>query len=193
MDIKEFFKIYESALDAKFCSKVIERFEQSDEVAEGRVGDGSYLGTIDRSKKNTFDLVLNQGGAWDDVMAVLNQSLGEYLDRYIANWRPAFTVSLRAEPIKIQKYPPGGHFSWHSDNMGGSVTRVLTIIWYLNTVTEGGETEYIWQDTKIKPKVGDLLICPVGWPFFHCGRPPINQYKYIAITQIHQMVNPSKT
>ena len=63
---------------------------------------------------------------------------------------------------------------------------MLTAIWYLNTVDEGGETEYKWQSEAIQPVEGRLLLCPVGWPFIHRGKPPLSGPKYILITQLHQ-------
>lgn len=188
MNMKDFFKVYDAVLDKDYCEEIINQFDNSPLKEAGRVGNGTEEGVVDTTRKNTQELVLSMGGEWEEVLLGLSNSIGRYLPKYIENWKAAFTVPLRPEPIRIQKYPPGGHFSWHSDNMGGSITRVLTIIWYLNDVTEGGETEYIWQDMKIKPKAGSMLICPVGWPFFHCGRPPVNDNKYIAITQLHQVL-----
>jgi hypothetical protein len=55
--------------------------------------------------------------------------------------------------------------------------RLLTFIWYLNDVTDGGETEFI--NGKIKPKTGKLLIFPSSWNYYHKGNMPLSNDKYI--------------
>ncbi|MGB5809378.1 MAG: hypothetical protein WBG86_02535, partial [Polyangiales bacterium] len=70
--------------------------------------------------------------------------------------------------------------------IGSAYTRVMTAMWYLNSVDEGGETDYKWMGRAIEPVEGRLMICPVGWPFYHCGRAPVSGPKYTIITQLHQ-------
>jgi hypothetical protein len=45
-------------------------------------------------------------------------------------------------------------------------------------VENGGETE-IWDDFKIKPETGKLLLFPSSWTFPHRGVMPISDNKYI--------------
>ena len=51
---------------------------------------------------------------------------------------------------------------------------------YLNDVTDGGETEFMYQKLKIKPKKGLTLIWPADWTHTHRGIPSMTQVKYIA-------------
>ena len=50
---------------------------------------------------------------------------------------------------------------------------------YLNDVEEGGETEFLYQKRKVKPKKGTILIWPGGYTHLHRGNPPMSD-KYIA-------------
>ena len=50
---------------------------------------------------------------------------------------------------------------------------------YLNDVPEGGETEFLYQKLKVKPKKGTVLIWPGGYTHLHRGNPPMSD-KYIA-------------
>jgi hypothetical protein len=50
---------------------------------------------------------------------------------------------------------------------------------YLNDVDEGGETEFLYQQVKIKPKRGTVVIWPGGFTHLHRGNPPLKN-KYIA-------------
>jgi hypothetical protein len=51
---------------------------------------------------------------------------------------------------------------------------------YLNTVTDGGETEFFWQKIKVKPEKGLTLIWPSDFTHTHRGIPSPSQKKYIV-------------
>ena len=57
--------------------------------------------------------------------------------------------------------------------------RVLAWTVYLNDVEEGGETEFLYQQLKIKPKANTAAIWPGGFTYLHRGNPPISETKYI--------------
>ena len=63
--------------------------------------------------------------------------------------------------------------------------RVLTYLFYLNDIDEGGETEFFGGDIKIIPKAGKLIIFPASWTFPHCGKMPISSNKYIITGWIY--------
>ena len=50
---------------------------------------------------------------------------------------------------------------------------------YLNDVEEGGETEFLHQSVRVKPKTGRIVFWPAGYPFVHRGNPPLKGEKYI--------------
>mgnify|MGYP001263064284 FL=1 len=51
---------------------------------------------------------------------------------------------------------------------------------YLNSITEkGGETEFMYQNVKIKPEKGLTLIWPASWQHTHRGNRCQKQEKYI--------------
>lgn len=102
-------------------------------------------------------------------------------------WQRAFqSVNITHEGFRMARYEPGQQFNWHSDNIGSTISRVITAQWFLNTVEEGGATEFLWQGRAIEPRVGRLMLAPVGWTFYHRGAPPVSGNKYIIITQLHQ-------
>ena len=49
---------------------------------------------------------------------------------------------------------------------------------YMNDVDEGGETEFLYQQKKIKPKTGRVVIFPASFTHQHRGNPPMSN-KYI--------------
>jgi hypothetical protein len=82
---------------------------------------------------------------------------------------------------KIQKSTPGmGYHAWHCEAADeDSAERQLTWTVYLNEEFEAGETEFLYQQYRYKPKTGDLLIFPAAFTHTHRGNPPINGTKYI--------------
>ena len=58
--------------------------------------------------------------------------------------------------------------------------RVVFWMYYLNDVAEGGETEFYFQKTSIRPEKGTLVIAPAGFTHTHRGNVPLSNDKYIA-------------
>ena len=185
--MEQFFGIYDGELDSGFCQDIIRRFEDDGRKVEGMGGRGNG-GVVDRRAKATSEVLLwTHREGWEDVNAAIVKSLQHRLREYLSEWGQALRLGIYPEEPRVTRYKTGdGFLAWHSDNVGRSPTRVITAIWYLNTVKEGGETWYKWQDVAVRPIEGRLLLCPVGWPFIHRGNPPISGPKYILITQLHQ-------
>jgi hypothetical protein len=69
----------------------------------------------------------------------------------------------------------GGYHSFHIEHCGDDISkkRVLSWILYLNTLeTEGGETEFLYFNKRIKPEAGKIVVFPATWPWVHRGNPP---------------------
>lgn len=77
-------------------------------------------------------------------------------------------------PYNLQYYAPGNHYSvWHCENNGIPPydKRHLAFMTYLNTVETGGETEFLYQNTKISPVRGKTLVWPAYFTHTHRGIP----------------------
>jgi len=83
--------------------------------------------------------------------------------------------------VKFQKTLPGqGYHVWHSEDSAREVSnRIASFILYLNTVEEGGETEFLYQKFRVKPEQGTLILFPAGYTHTHRGNPPLSNEKYI--------------
>ena len=55
---------------------------------------------------------------------------------------------------------------------------------YLNGGFRGGETEFLYQNRRIAPKTGSLLIAPTAFTHTHRGNMPKGEDKYIATSWI---------
>jgi hypothetical protein len=70
------------------------------------------------------------------------------------------------------------------DNYKYSKKRVFQIIWYLNDIEEGGETDFLGY-YKIKPKKGDIVVFPSEWFFPYCENTSLSHDKYILYGYIY--------
>ena len=83
--------------------------------------------------------------------------------------------------VKIQKTKVGeGYHMWHCENAEMKArNRILAFSVYLNDVTEGGETEFLYQKCRFKPQKNTLMIWPSQFTHVHRGNPPLSNDKYI--------------
>ncbi len=172
------------ALNADFCNDVVARFEASpDEQYPGRVGQGAAHA---QSIKQTVDLRVSGKAAWRDVDAALFDSLQAALQA-VAAIHPYFAASaFKDVGYHLQRYREGGYYHWHVDAGPGEFSqRQLVAIWYLNSVPPpGGETEFAFQDVKIRPRRGDLVLFPPFWTHVHRAVEVTGTPKYIATTWV---------
>ena len=76
--------------------------------------------------------------------------------------------------------PHQGYHAWHQESADiGSCSRVVNYMLYLNTIDDGGETEFLYQGVKLKPKQGSLVFFPTGFTHPHRGNPIYKNSKYI--------------
>lgn len=138
--------------------------------------------------KQTTEFVLSEE-SWSDVIAVLQSGLSAFLARYQANVKflaGSDHKDLRAEPLRINNYDPGGQFHWHI-NDNSAQNQNLAVQWYFNSVNNGGHTELEDQETRIKPMSGRIAFFPVGWTNRHRGVPPSSGPKYVCTTFVHRI------
>ena len=172
-----------NALDKHLCESAIKRFEDhSDDQYEGRIG---QLADKDRSIKISTDLVVSGKEHWKDIDQALFRSMGNTILEFRETF-PYFKGPFKDMGYAIQRTNPGEHYHWHID--GGShdfSQRQLVAIWYLNDVHgPGGETEFLFQDVRIKPEAGKLVLFPPFWTHEHRGVTLEKGVKYIATTWV---------
>ena len=178
----DFIYIQKDALPRSFCNNVIQKFELDDRKRQGRVGSGVRL-----EIKRSCDLSITGKEDWksydEAFFKSLNNALKEYL-RFIPEEYIQFKALNRIEDdtgYQIQKTQPGDYYIWHHDQ---TTTRLVTFIWYLNDVKDGGYTEFI-DGTRIQPEAGKLIIFPATWDFLHRGVSPKTETKYLCTGWVH--------
>ena len=108
-----------------------------------------------------------------------------------ADLQALVTKVFRPGKINLQRYfaDEGGYPYWHSElypKKGDDETLHRVLLWtiYLNDAFEDGETEFLYQNRKIVPRTGALLIAPAGFTHTHRGNRSPGADKYIATSWI---------
>lgn len=170
----------ENKLCPHLCDELIELFEKSDNKYSGVTGSG-----LNKKIKDTTDLLLNniENKKYDtELFNFLNNELKIYSKRLYDKFHNNFFSfnNIVDHGYQMQKYNKNeGFYKWHHDFSvyKNFDSRVLTFIWYLNDVDEGGETFFL--NGKIKPKKGKFVLFPSTWTYLHKGNMPISNDKYI--------------
>lgn len=180
----EYIKVYDNVLDEILCNNIIHHFIDNEKKQyNGVVGKNAILNL---SFKNCKELVFEIKKDLD----LLHNILHKYYLEYSNNIKYIKSIYLVDEPWRIKKYVKNeGLFDWHVDAAPTHKSRLFSVIFYLNDVSEGGETS-IMIDGKIKniqPKRGSLLIFPSNFIYIHKGNIPISNDKYIISTFLNMI------
>ncbi len=181
--LKSLIRSYDEALPAALCDQLIQLFEARTDLQE-RNGQGIRAGLED-SAWTELDLARCADAALGKFLA---QQVRAMSQRYSAenNFTLPLSPAQKFDRWIIKRYRPGGseRFQPHYDALGPVCNRYLVLLWYLNTVQDGGATEFVDLDISITARRGRLLMFPPYWMFQHAGRPPLSGDKYILSTYL---------
>ena len=182
----EFVKVYDSVLPPIICDYLMNEINNNDMASKGVVGPEKIA---NEDVKDTMDLFisnLKDESMKDSLIVYIRYTITMFLKLYADDINKV--VQYGYIPIhnvedfgfQIQKYTMNeGKYVFHNDFMNdGNKHRVLTFLFYLNDVEEGGETEF-YDSTKIRPAKGKLLLFLATWTYVHRGNVPVSSDKYI--------------
>jgi len=179
----------EVALKPEICREVINQFEKSPHKNPGSISDseGRILNDASKIKKST-DISLHPEQLSDPIWGDLLRTIVDTVYFGLRDYKIRYGQALYNLPdleicqlINIQRYLPNeGFYEYHAENISdNNKERVLVWMIYLNDVTDGGETEFLFQRIFERPTEGKLVIWPADWTHFHRGIPSPTQTKYI--------------
>lgn len=185
---ENFIRVYEKTVSREFTNGIIDYFEWC--LQNNKYWDRSSEST--GLRKKDLASTLDPLNHWD-----INFTY-EHLSGYIKEFNSVFWDVCYKDYIqqfdilnnfdrhticsyKIQKTKPGeGYHVWHSESGNVSFNRRIAVyILYLNSVAEGGETEFLYQNLRVPPVEGSLVIFPSAFTHVHRGNPPLKGVKYI--------------
>ena len=167
-EIKDFIGVFPDAVDPNFCDFLCQYVDQTSQVS-----DRNY--THVKDKQICLDAF--SPGEAKGLMEYVNGCLYYYINEfsYLTNFNYISAIVL------LQKTEPTqGYHMFHGENINWNLhNRTMAWMVYLNDVEEGGETEFLYQQRKIKPEKGTVVIWPGSYTHLHRGNPPMSD-KYIA-------------
>ena len=198
--IENYIYINNNSICTNLCDDIITLFEeQTDNKYEGCTAAG-----FNKNIKDTTDFIIPRKDAsletiqkWERVDKFLSKELDRNVKKYVQNLQNKMNIveensdskfnvvptkALITNEFMIQRYIQNkGRYVYHNDahiDWSNKKYRLITYLFYLNTVDEGGETE-VWGECRIKPEAGKLLLFPASWVYPHRGMMPISSNKYI--------------
>lgn len=133
-------------------------------------------------------LMLQQPDAQGQLRRLHAEDLSSMDDARLADLA---RTCLRPGAVNLQWYRAGegGYPYWHCelyprDASAETLHRHLLWTLYLNEDFDEGETEFLFQKNKVKPRTGSLLIAPTAFTHTHRGNRPLGGDKFIATSWI---------
>ena len=164
----------------KLYKRLINLFEKSNKKLKGKIGNS----VVDKTKKDSTDISFNifsQEPLIKEYIKNLSLVIEKYKKKYKYADNPQDKWGI-TEEFNIQRYLPNqGYHMFHSERTSiKDSLRHLVFMTYLNDVKDGGETEWLYQNLKIKPETGLTIIWPTDWTFTHRGIASKTEKKYIV-------------
>jgi hypothetical protein len=196
METNKYIYINENSISRELCEDIINLFEVEESKYAGKIKAG-----VNKDVKDTTDYMINpEDKKWSKIHSFLKKELNNNLNSYLkklngndcinnreqlsseVEYNYFSVLSLFFYSFMVQKYNKNcGRYIYHNDShmdFSNKSYRVITYLWYLNDVNEGGQT--VFEDNiKITPTAGKLLLFPACWTYPHCGKIPISDNKYI--------------
>jgi hypothetical protein len=190
--LSHYIRIYDRHLDSALCARLIESF--------------AGLARFQAPNGRGFRAGL-EGSAWTelnvtalsdaDFLGIFRQFIDQALARYNHDIGLPLAIPATAliSELVIKRYRAGQEerFQLHFDAINYVSNRYLVMLWYLNDVAHGGETDFPHLKVSVKPAAGRLLVFPPYWMYQHQGLPPVSGDKYILSTYLlFDMTRPVK-
>jgi hypothetical protein len=187
MELKNYVKIYDNALDPNVCRNIIDLIKKAkiDRVENKGYPQCDMFNITSAAEDNVET-------DWIKVQNSLIAVIKKYSEQYMKEigcsdyWPPE--NSLEQIRYLSYKFEQNDRFDTHVDIVNhDSSRRFLAIYFYLNDVESGGETYFSTTDISVSPKEGRCLIFPPTWMFPHSGKAPLSNNKNIIVTYLHYL------
>jgi len=186
---KDFIATYTGVYPDGYCQHLINEFER---LANN--GAGSNRQNSEKAPshiKNDYQIMLNIGvhdaGKFEgkDPIDMFFNGLQACYEDYTNNFSVLKEAKIRGTVMKMQRTDPGGGYHiWHGEQGNGKASeRVLVYMLYLNSLKpeSAGETEFLYQRTRLNPVENTMVLWPAAYTHAHRGNTVFgNTSKYIV-------------
>ena len=184
--LTDYIKCYDNLINDDLCQEIIDAYKQSGTTYINREQRPTFH-ELNISKKYKAEDPL-----WMKPQKVLTETFIDAVELYMQDLDVAkdFPTKYTFEEYRLKRYESNEYdqFKDHVDVQDyGSARRFVVIFAYLNTVEEGGETNFPRLDFSIQPKQGRILVFPANWQYRHAGLPVRSNDKYIIGSYLHYL------
>ncbi len=170
----KFKKVIESLFTPEECQALITVSEQMGfEASLVRTRQGEI---VDKNMRDNDRVVFDDTELRDFLWEKIQSEVPE-----IDGWKP---YGLN-ERLRYYRYKDGQQFKPHVDGshkIAEGDLSLVTMLVYLNEDFDGGETTFVIEFQKIKPKIGMVLL--FDHKILHSGMPVTNGTKYVLRTDV---------
>ena len=181
-----------------FCKKLIKKFENNPaQHTAGVIGDNNKGQKVVAPKvKDDTEIQFDPSymmSDWKDDLTTITKQVAVNMKKYVEHY--SFTDDASQLPcglygisdlaledaFNMQRFDPGkGFFTYHCET-GADSNSYRQIVWmvYLNDIKEKGGTLFKYQNLRVAPEAGKMVIWPAGWTHFHKSEIAPKETKYI--------------
>jgi hypothetical protein len=184
---------YENGLTDELCDTIWSFYYDNIELSKpGVTISGNAQTTQGEPWKHTLDqqafLPDSEGHPRAQRRGEIDEEIYQQLRPVITDYLERFTYLAEAPNIRDTGYlwqmyrQNEGYYKEHVDGSNWVpkvYKRVGAILCYINTVEEGGETAFRYQDIKVKPEKGGVVVFPATWTYPHQALVPTSSDKLI--------------
>jgi len=182
-DLRHYIRVYDGDLEPAFCQRMTESFNSLQRFQQPN-GRGHRAG-LEHSAWTELNVTRLSD---EPFLGFFRSRINLALDRYNRDVGLGIQVpnSAKTADLILKRYRPGAdeQFELHFDSIHEVANRYLVLLWYLNDVADGGETDFPQLDTRVAAQQGRLLVFPPYWMFQHAGLAPRSGEKYILSTYL---------
>ena len=167
-------------ISPKTCQDLINFFDENE--------DHAYKGGAGNILLDDLELDINVYQFNDDLSNGINNTIEKYKQRFpLIN---DVLESWHVDPFaQLMRYEPGAVYDkTHCETSVEYPYRIFAWMIYLNTIEEGGATEFLHQHETTIPRAGDMYIWPAGWTHMHRGVVAPNERKYLLTGWVSHLV-----
>ena len=182
---EDFIEIYDNVVSPEFCEHAIQHYKDLEEsrlAYDRQAIEG--IGAIDKDGGVAFLAdnpgIQRVGGSPNNVLGEFHNVASHCFQRYQSKFKVLGNGQMSMnQNVQLQKtVRTGGYHVWHCEQGKDNTSRAIFVQLYLNTVEDGGETEFLYQSKRVQAVQGRMLMCPAGYPHTHRGNPPMKGEKF---------------
>lgn len=189
IEYKDFIGVFSNVYPEGFCEHLIAEFDRHRNFGAGTSRQDSE--GAPKHVKDDYQICSNGKNLNFEPFNDHNttnfffRGLQNCFEEYAAEFSPLKNIEINCNNMKMQKTSSGGGYHvWHGEQGNrDEANRGLVYMLYLNTLpTEAnGETEFLYQQRRIRPVENTMVIWPAAFTHAHRGNPVYgDNHKYIV-------------